>query len=85
MSDRLGYAELDSYCDNGATPFRGGKGATWEGGVRVPGIASWKANSTTARSSNVRRTVMLLSDALLNAKYAPRTLLPETETVCVTW
>lgn len=33
--------ELDAWPDNGATPFRGGKGTTWEGGVRVPGIASW--------------------------------------------
>ncbi|MCY1403744.1 choline-sulfatase [compost metagenome] len=27
--------------DGGYTPFRGGKGTTWEGGVRVPGIAYW--------------------------------------------
>ncbi|HMR29377.1 MAG TPA: arylsulfatase [Geminicoccaceae bacterium] len=33
--------ELDSWPDNGATPFRSGKGTTWEGGVRVPGIAAW--------------------------------------------
>jgi len=33
--------ELDAWPDNGATPYRGGKGTTWEGGVRVPGIASW--------------------------------------------
>ena len=33
--------EEDSYPDSGFTPFRGGKGKTWEGGVRVPGIAYW--------------------------------------------
>ena len=27
-----------------ATPFRDGKGSTWEGGHRVPGIISWPAN-----------------------------------------
>lgn len=34
--------ELDAWPDIGATPFRGGKGTTWEGGVRVPGIACWE-------------------------------------------
>ncbi|WP_395665977.1 sulfatase-like hydrolase/transferase [Methylocella sp.] len=29
--------EEDSYPDSGFTPFRGGKGTTWEGGVRAPG------------------------------------------------
>lgn len=33
--------EEDTYPDSGYTPFRGGKGTTWEGGVRVPGIAYW--------------------------------------------
>lgn len=32
----------DVWPDGGYTPFRGGKGTTWEGGVRVPGIAYWK-------------------------------------------
>ena len=33
--------EEDSYPDSGFTPFRAGKGTTWEGGVRVPAIAYW--------------------------------------------
>ncbi|MFO1153137.1 MAG: arylsulfatase [Rhodospirillales bacterium] len=33
--------EEDSYPDSGFTPFKSGKGTTWEGGVRVPGIAYW--------------------------------------------
>lgn len=32
----------DTWPDSGYTPWRGGKGTTWEGGVRVPGIAYWK-------------------------------------------
>ena len=31
----------DVWPDGGFTPWRGGKGTTWEGGVRVPGIACW--------------------------------------------
>ena len=35
--------QLDSWPDSGYTPFRGAKGSAWEGGVRVPGIAYWRA------------------------------------------
>jgi arylsulfatase len=34
--------QMDGWPDSGYTPFRGAKGTTWEGGVRVPGIAYWK-------------------------------------------
>lgn len=44
--------ELDAWPDMGATPFRGGKGTTWEGGVRVPGIASWNGVIEPGRVSN---------------------------------
>ena len=33
--------EEDSYPDTGVTPFRGAKGMTTEGGVRVPGLFWW--------------------------------------------
>jgi len=35
-------ANEDTWPDSGYHPWRGGKGTTWEGGVRVPGIAYWK-------------------------------------------
>lgn len=33
-------------------PFRGGKGSTWEGGVRVPGIAYWPGTIAPGRMSD---------------------------------
>lgn len=44
--------EEDSYPDAGYTPFRGGKGTTWEGGVRVPGIAYWPGMIEPGRVSD---------------------------------
>ncbi len=38
--------------DGGYTPFRGGKGTTWEGGVRVPGIAYWPGMIQAGRQSD---------------------------------
>jgi arylsulfatase len=35
-------ANEDAWPDSGYHPWRGGKGTTWEGGVRVPGIVYWK-------------------------------------------
>ncbi len=35
-------ANEDTWPDSGYHPWRGGKGTTWEGGVRVPGIVYWK-------------------------------------------
>lgn len=42
----------DVWPDGGYTPFRGGKGTTWEGGVRVPGIAYWKGMIKPGRVSD---------------------------------
>ncbi|HCP54890.1 MAG: arylsulfatase [Pseudomonadaceae bacterium] len=38
--------------DSGYQPFRGGKGTTWEGGVRVPGIAYWPGTIAPNRISD---------------------------------
>jgi arylsulfatase len=44
--------QLDSWPDNGYTPFRGAKSSTWEGGVRVPGIAYWRGMIKPGRESD---------------------------------
>jgi len=45
-------ANEDLWPDAGYHPFRGGKGTTWEGGVRVPGIAYWPGTIVPGRVSN---------------------------------
>ena len=44
--------QMDMWPDAGYTPFRGAKGTTWEGGVRVPGIAYWKGMIAPGRVSD---------------------------------
>jgi arylsulfatase A-like enzyme len=44
--------EEDSYPDSGVTPFRGAKGMTTEGGVRVPGIFWWPGMIKPGRVSD---------------------------------
>lgn len=57
--------EEDSYPDSGYTPFRGGKGTTWEGGVRVPGIAYWPGMIEPGRVSDGLFDVMDLFNTSL--------------------
>lgn len=45
-------ANEDVWPDAGHNPFRGGKGTTWEGGVRVPGIAYWKGMIAPGQTSD---------------------------------
>lgn len=43
--------QMDAWPDAGYTPFRGAKGTTFEGGVRVPGIAYWQGMIKPGRES----------------------------------
>jgi arylsulfatase A-like enzyme len=45
-------ANEDVWPDTGHQPWRGGKGTTWEGGVRVPGIAYWPGMIAPGRESD---------------------------------
>ncbi|MDX2133455.1 MAG: arylsulfatase [Saprospiraceae bacterium] len=45
-------AMVDWFPDAGATPFRGEKATTWEGGVRVPMLVRWPARMQAGRVSN---------------------------------
>jgi len=44
--------EMETWPDCGTTAFRGAKGNTWEGGVRVPGIVYWKGMIAQGRVSD---------------------------------
>jgi arylsulfatase A-like enzyme len=44
--------ELMLWPDGGYAPFRGEKGTTWEGGVRVPMLAKWPGHIQPRSSSN---------------------------------
>ncbi|MBU0609281.1 MAG: sulfatase-like hydrolase/transferase [Armatimonadetes bacterium] len=44
--------EMESWPDSAYTPFRGAKGSTWEGGMRVPGIVYWKGMITSGQVSD---------------------------------
>ncbi len=45
-------AELMFWPDGGYMPFRGEKGTTWEGGVRVPMLISWRGRIPAGREVN---------------------------------
>lgn len=45
-------AMVSWYPDGGATPFRGEKATTWEGGVRVPMLVRWPARIPAGSVSN---------------------------------
>jgi arylsulfatase A-like enzyme len=47
-----------------AGPLREGKGSTWEGGMRVPGIAWWPGRIQPALTSELASTMDLFATAL---------------------
>ena len=59
--------QLDSWPDSGYTPFRGGKASTWEGGVRVPGIAYWRGMIKPGRQSDELFDLMDLFNTSLHS------------------
>ncbi|MFY0618932.1 arylsulfatase [Shimia sp.] len=68
--------QMDSWPDSGYTPFRGAKGTTWEGGVRVPGIAYWKGMIEPGRVSDGLFDLMDLFDTALVLGGVDRSALP---------
>jgi len=44
--------EMETWPDAAYTPFRGAKGSTWEGGVRVPAVVSWPGTIAPGRVSD---------------------------------
>ena len=44
--------EMEAWPDSAYSPFRGAKGTTWEGGVRVPGILYWEGMIEPGRVSD---------------------------------
>jgi len=58
--------QMDSWPDTGYTPFRGAKASSWEGGVRVPGIACWKGMISPGRESDELFDLMDLFNTTLD-------------------
>lgn len=69
--------QMDGWPDSGYTPFRGGKGTTFEGGVRVPGLAYWKGMIAPGRSSNEVFDLMDLFGVALHLAGISRDRLPQ--------
>jgi arylsulfatase A-like enzyme len=68
--------QMDGWPDAGYTPFRGAKGTTWEGGVRVPGIAYWKGMIAPGRTSDGLFDLMDLFGVGLNLAGVSNEKLP---------
>jgi arylsulfatase A-like enzyme len=69
-----GY-ELILRPDCGSSPFRGEKGTTWEGGVRVPGVVRWPKNSCGGVSNGVQSHEDLYVTADLLVRSSSLTIL----------
>jgi arylsulfatase len=68
--------QMDAWPDAGYTPFRGAKGTTFEGGVRVPGIAYWKGMISPGRESDDVFDLMDLFGVALDLGGVASTSLP---------
>ncbi|MBD0833159.1 sulfatase family protein [Aestuariibaculum sediminum] len=76
-------AESEKYGDTRlkvgyATPFRDGKGSTWEGGHRVPGIISWPAKIKGNRNEQTPITTLDILPTILSIAGAD---LPKDRTI----
>lgn len=69
--------QMDSWPDGGYTPFRGGKGTTFEGGPRVPGIAWWPGMIKPGRESDELFDLMDLFGTALNLAGVSTDKLPD--------
>ena len=69
--------QMDGWPDAGYTPFRGAKGTTWEGGVRVPGIAYWRGMIAPGRVSDGLFDLMDLFDTSLTLAGVDISALPK--------
>lgn len=69
--------QMDGWPDAGYTPFRGAKGTTFEGGVRVPGIAYWPGMITPARASDGIFDLMDLFGTALDLAGVSADVLPK--------
>jgi arylsulfatase A-like enzyme len=69
--------QMDAWPDAGYTPFRGAKGTTFEGGVRVPGIAYWKGMIKPGRESDDVFDLMDLFGSALALAGVSRDELPD--------
>ena len=65
---------MEPWPDAGYTPFRGGIGSTWEGGVRVPAVAYWKGMIEPGRTTDGLfdlADLFTTSAALAGVEYRP--------------
>ncbi len=69
--------QMDAWPDAGYTPFRGAKGTTFEGGVRIPGIAYWKGMIKPGRVSDDLFDLMDLFGTSLNLAGVSTDKLPK--------
>lgn len=69
--------QMDGWPDAGYTPFRGAKGTTFEGGVRVPGIAFWAGMIASGRESDELFDLMDLFGTALNLAGVSQDSLPK--------